>query len=819
MSSDNDLIPAHANRLPMEAPPAAPANAGEPGEDAPPASPLLQVHRLLRGRYWLAIVLAAVLGGAGAAAGYRLAVPTYESVGMIRIRPSVPRVLYDSEQNNVMPMFDAFVDSQASLLRSRRVVDLALRNDEWQALRPGMAPDDVAALEQGLNVENRRGTQILYVRYTAEEPDVAAAGAKAVIDAYVRLYGETDADEALRRLQLLEDRRTALNGEVKALRDQIVRLGSEYGTTSLDSHYQARVTEVQQVEAELLRTEVELALYERMSAAPEGAEGEGVAGAEAEAAAVGQEDAGAGAQEDAAGEGVEDAEQVDAYDAALFDPRVARLLARRDDVARQVRSLERQYGQRNPTVELAREEMADAQSELDAALARFREDQAEFIGAGGVGGAGGPGAEAVSAAKLSARRDNLRALLDRLRPEMLQTGRSNLEIANLHDDLAVVEERLATTKSRIEAINVEAPVSGRITVLSDGDRPVAPAVDKRKKMAGAGAAGGIGLGVAAVAGLGLLRRKIRYADEALTGPVGGGANGASKLPPTVLGVLPKLPAVFANGNGAVVNDAVEEAAHAVHHVRTLLQRRLLRGGGVLAVTSATPGSGKTSLTAALGMSFAGSGARTLVIDCDITGGQLTRRLPQVRGDALGLRRALAGADLDACVSTTSVPNLSVLPRADLRRGDAAMISHASLAGLLRRARSAYDVVLLDTGPLLGCLEAAVAAAEADAVVLVTSRGEQAGSVRQAAAVLTMHAANVAGVVFNRAAPNDFKSSIHYSQYASQPADAEQETAARAAEPDDWSLAAHLNGEALQMGPLALAVAATTRHDAAGAAQN
>ena len=47
---------------------------------------------------------------------------------------------------------------------------------------------------------------------------------------------------------------------------------------------------------------------------------------------------------------------------------------------------------------------------------------------------------------------------------------------------------------------------------------------------------------------------------------------------------------------------------------------------VFAVTSAAPGDGKTSLTLALGLSYAACGTRTLLIDCDLIGAGLTARM-------------------------------------------------------------------------------------------------------------------------------------------------------------------------------------------------
>ena len=89
----------------------------------------------------------------------------------------------------------------------------------------------------------------------------------------------------------------------------------------------------------------------------------------------------------------------------------------------------------------------------------------------------------------------------------------------------------------------------------------------------------------------------------------------------LLGILPRLPDQLSDPEQAAV------AAHCIHQIRIMLQVVRIRiAGEVFMVTSAATGDGKTSLTMALGLSFAASGSKTLVIDCDMVGQGLTHRL-------------------------------------------------------------------------------------------------------------------------------------------------------------------------------------------------
>src|SRR5206468_10388453 len=111
---------------------------------------------------------------------------------------------------------------------------------------------------------------------------------------------------------------------------------------------------------------------------------------------------------------------------------------------------------------------------------------------------------------------------------------------------------------------------------------------------------------------GMTDARFRYSDETSESDMAG---------VTLLGILPNLPDRLSDPQQAGI------AAHCVHQIRTMLQiSRTNDEPQVIAVTSAAPGDGKTSLTLALGLSYAACGARTLLIDCDLTGAGLSHRL-------------------------------------------------------------------------------------------------------------------------------------------------------------------------------------------------
>ena len=143
---------------------------------------------------------------------------------------------------------------------------------------------------------------------------------------------------------------------------------------------------------------------------------------------------------------------------------------------------------------------------------------------------------------------------------------------------------------------------------------------------------------------------------------------------TLLGILPNLPDRLTDPAQAAT------AAHCVHQIRTMLQINAGEDRNVFAITSASPGDGKTSLTLALGLSFAASGSRTLLIDGDLVGAGLSTRLNMTGPE--GILEAMTSRELLPYIQQTDIADLAMLPVGQAQAHHAGMFSPTSV----RRAR-------------------------------------------------------------------------------------------------------------------------------------
>lgn len=728
-------------------------------------NPLLVVHSLLRGRYLLAIALALLGAAAGAATGYSMQKPSFQSVGTIRIKPTSPNVSITG-QDMVMPAFPAFVQTQQAFLLSERVISKAMEKREWQEVRPGLTPEAIVSFRASLGVTYDKG-ELLRVSFTDEDPTVAMAGVKGVITSYLELHGNSENDDGSERLTILQKMRTEQGNTLRLKNAAIATIaGTDVDPESLDKMFSQSLQETSTRLSDWNEAQRELAANDT-SPGPRAPE----AGAQMPTTAP-------------AG--------LTPSDISKGDSGMRLLLNEKRSAERALAMVRKRYGAAHLSVVEAEDRLAMAAADVEQYAETYRREVASI-----------PGTELVprTAAEvaiqgLRVKERNLRRLYEESAENSKALGRKVVLIQSLRREADAVKQVLDEATNNIRQLELQSSFGGRISALSYGEQPLEPFVDKRKKLAAAGALGGGGAGVSLILALGFMNRRLVSVHDARLG-----IHRVDRM----LGLLPHVPDDLADAEQAAV------AAHCVHHIRTLLQLEPgLPARRVYCVTSPSPGDGKTTLSIALGMSFASSGAKTLLLDCDIIGGGLSSKMdPMIRpkigrvlcregllteaqlsealaaakqfgrplGEVLvelgfastadvahavavqsqsyvGLMDVLGGESLADCVTGTGRTGLFVLPLGSAGAHHAGQLSPAAVQRILAEARAAFDVVLVDTGPILGSLEAAMVAAQSDAVVLTVSRGVPQVLVKRSLDRLIEVGAYVVGMVLNRAATRE-----------------------------------------------------------------
>jgi capsular exopolysaccharide synthesis family protein len=160
-------------------------------------------------------------------------------------------------------------------------------------------------------------------------------------------------------------------------------------------------------------------------------------------------------------------------------------------------------------------------------------------------------------------------------------------------------------------------------------------------------------------------------------------------------------------------------AEYVRMVRTALLQRLEEGGGkVVQITSAGSGSGKTTLAVMLAESLARCGKKVLLVDADLRNPSIHERCDiAAEPGLLGVLKARVG-DPEAIVKPGQ-SGISVLPIGKVSAEiDGELLANGVLAACLRRWCGQFDLVLLDSAPVLPVADARILSRLVDGTILV-----------------------------------------------------------------------------------------------------
>jgi non-specific protein-tyrosine kinase len=213
----------------------------------------------------------------------------------------------------------------------------------------------------------------------------------------------------------------------------------------------------------------------------------------------------------------------------------------------------------------------------------------------------------------------------------------------------------------------------------------------------------------------------------------------------------------------VIDQPQSEASEAIRLLRTNIEFASAADEiATLIVSSPASGDGKSTVAANLAVTLSQAGFMTALIDADMRRPEL-HHIFQVRNDR-GLSTVLTRTDVQwhQAAIETGMPNLVLIPSGPVPPNAADLLSQDRLGDMISDMKRLFDIVIIDTPPVLAVSDALTVAGHADGIVLVCRSGRtRIEAMRTSVEQMRRSATRMVGVVVNQekaAAKNAYYSS-------------------------------------------------------------
>ncbi|WP_334187991.1 polysaccharide biosynthesis tyrosine autokinase [Noviherbaspirillum sp.] len=195
--------------------------------------------------------------------------------------------------------------------------------------------------------------------------------------------------------------------------------------------------------------------------------------------------------------------------------------------------------------------------------------------------------------------------------------------------------------------------------------------------------------------------------------------------------------------------SADAAVESLRNFRTALQYSLPQfKNNIVMITGATPGMGKSFVSANLAAIMAATGKKVLLVDADLRNGLLHLYFGFGRQD--GLSDAIAGARrLDQVIHRNVIDNMDFISTGTLPQSPAELLLRPSLGSYLQQLSSSYDLVLIDAPPILAVADTMIVGAHVGAIYIMTRAGVTTpGEINESMKRLAQAGLSAKGVLFN-----------------------------------------------------------------------
>jgi len=435
------------------------------------------------------------------------------------------------------------------------------------------------------------------------------------------------------------------------------------------------------------------------------------------------------------------------------------------------------YVQSDPRLDSAKQELVKAELELAALKSRYTDDHPAVI---------------VQKRKLANSRQNVDNLAGQIAVQQKELSSKEIKLLQLKRNIDTAQEIFLMFKKRYEEARIaEAEIAQDATIIEPAGLPSRSNNPSLNFALLIGVFGGLMLGFAlafVTENLDTSLGRIEDIEEVIKLPVLGIIPSLSlekdkKTPKRKLRKREKLAERDDPGKSLIaLFEPTSIVSEAYRALRTQLEfTGLKKIGNSLVITSSAPGEGKTQTVCNLGIIMAQAGQRVVLIGSDFRKSMIERlfglkRSPGLSDVLMGnipWKKAvntatdivMGGLGFERVISTPGIENLHILTCGEHPPNPAEMLSLPGMKKLLQELKQNFDVVLLDSSPVLPVTDAAILGSMTDGVLLVYEAGRVSRhALLRAKAQLENVGANIWGIVINNVKAKLIEDVTPYQKY-------------------------------------------------------
>ncbi len=656
----------------------------------PSALHFLDYWRVISSRKELILAVAFLVVLTGTV--YTLLLPNiYASSSRILVSEDSPEINPFAVQQNYMSTYNPyFLRTQFEILTSKPILNEVIYRlnlqSEWGKNNEILKRDiALKILKNSISVFQQRDTSLIVINVKRDNPDEAADIANEIAQVYRDSRLELASKSARKAIDKIEESLTEQRQRVANAEENIQKIREDLNIAVVGGEGQFDVGEVRMQQLE----------GDRLFAQREMVEKEGLLRI------------------------LEDLNDKDLLERAsyiTFDQFVMNTIQQIQDIEVNLSSVQSDYGDNHPEVKRLKSQIVTLEETLKKRLSALRNGlDTEYIIAKN-------NFESLDKVLASVRTDTIESQGAKFRPY-------RNALADLETERFIYNQLMSKHRQEIITLQVPQNPVDIIDVAEPNMQPVSPNLFLNVLLS---IFVGLGAGVGLAYFIEYLDTSVKSADDL-----------ENQLKLKVLGFVPqKVRPLIEEGPDS-------ENAESYRVIKTNLSFIANENEGMAhCVLSSGAGEGKSTTVFNLAYVAAQQGVKVLLVDADL-------RRP-IQHTILGMSNRfgltnvlLRDVPVEEAIKATSIPNLQFLPSGRLPRASLGVLDPRKIRELVQSLKSKYDLVFIDTPPIVGMSDANIIAKEVDSSILVVQyRKYPLNMIRKAVETLQAQSIDIAGAVLN-----------------------------------------------------------------------